>query len=173
LSLTGAHLDRPDDWDIGPVLAVKLLPSPKAAHRSWIDSALTRWIVAGLAWLAAFWDHQRTAGDGYVGKLFALGWVFCSTSVIHDVVPTTTGRFGHLLLATESARFVWAMARSRWLLVGASWLDAASSWLAAFWILLLTVAAIGRCWIRWEPLKEAVDGLGMRYWTWAGLLGSG
>ncbi|KAL5976816.1 hypothetical protein ACLOJK_021150 [Asimina triloba] len=30
LDLTGAHLDRPDDWDIGPVLAAKLLSSPKA-----------------------------------------------------------------------------------------------------------------------------------------------
>ncbi|KAL5986668.1 hypothetical protein ACLOJK_015001 [Asimina triloba] len=33
--------------------------------------------------------------------------------------------------------------------------------------------AASRGWIKWEPLKEGVDDLGMSRWTWAGVLGSG
>ncbi|KAL5979230.1 hypothetical protein ACLOJK_019128 [Asimina triloba] len=46
LALTGPYLDRPDDWDIRPMLATKLLSSPNAGairviagrfHYFWIN----------------------------------------------------------------------------------------------------------------------------------------
>ncbi|KAL5978333.1 hypothetical protein ACLOJK_029450 [Asimina triloba] len=51
------------------------------------------------------------AGDGDVSKLLALGWVFCSTSPVRDVVPSTAVikiECGHLVVD-------WNLWCGRWL----------------------------------------------------------